>query len=232
MNNRKIAYLACLFLSVLVHGAIAGIEFPVHENKSESVQPEKLKISLKKVCPVQKTVQAPIVKPVPKPPEKKKKIVKPIKKKIEKPIKKKKVVKKQPAPIQPEQVTPVKPVETAEPVEPVQKEEVKTVSLPAPAPEPEIPPFDYDAYIGKIVGLIETAKSYPYLARKKGQQGVVSVSVLIGTEGDAIDMKLERSSGFSLLDREAMKLVASVFPLENESGENIRLVIPVRYMLN
>ena len=44
---------------------------------------------------------------------------------------------------------------------------------------------------------------YPNLARKRGQQGTVVLQVLVNGEGRVDDIKLDTSSGYSMLDRAA-----------------------------
>ncbi len=81
---------------------------------------------------------------------------------------------------------------------------------------------------------IQANKSYPYVAKRKGGQtgGLVVVSAKIGKDGRLITIEIEQSSGFVILDRDAKKLVDSVFPIKNDSGEEIQMAIPIRYKLN
>ncbi len=79
---------------------------------------------------------------------------------------------------------------------------------------------------------IQANKSYPYVAKRKGQTGLVVVSAKIGKDGRLITIEIEQSSGFVILDRDAKKLVDSVFPIKNDSGEEIQMAIPIRYKLN
>jgi protein TonB len=49
---------------------------------------------------------------------------------------------------------------------------------------------------------------YPALARKRNWEGRVELDVLVGRDGRVMDLKVERSSGYSLLDRSALKSVS------------------------
>lgn len=49
---------------------------------------------------------------------------------------------------------------------------------------------------------------YPPLARKRSWEGRVELDVLVGRDGRVMDLKVERSSGYSLLDRSALKTVS------------------------
>jgi len=48
---------------------------------------------------------------------------------------------------------------------------------------------------------------YPYSARKRGWEGTVLVRVLVSTSGRALEASVENSSGYTLLDRSALKAV-------------------------
>jgi protein TonB len=54
---------------------------------------------------------------------------------------------------------------------------------------------------------LNTPPHYPSLARKRGQKGTVILQVLINREGGVAELKIDVSSGFSLLDRAAEKAV-------------------------
>ena len=221
-----------------MHFAIAGVDFPVKDEVVKEVKRERLRISLKKFnCEKPQAVKPqPVVeKPIPKPPEKRVKktvkkteVKKKIVKKIRKPVKKLKKVEKVQEPVsQPELPKEVVLAKVETKPEPVQ--EIVQIKKEEPKPEPA---FDYEAYMDSVLKLIEGNKSYPYLARKKGQEGVVKINVLVDEEGEILDFGLEKSSGHRLLDKNAKELIASVFPVENKSGEKIRFVIPVRYKLD
>ena len=75
---------------------------------------------------------------------------------------------------------------------------------------------------------------YPEEARQKHQEGVVMVSVEVGTDGSGSDVTLARSSGFPLLDAAALQAVrrwrfepAQVAGLPVSS----RVEVPVRFSL-
>lgn len=48
---------------------------------------------------------------------------------------------------------------------------------------------------------------YPYSARKRGWEGTVMVRVLVSRSGRALEASVENSSGYTLLDRSALKAV-------------------------
>lgn len=57
--------------------------------------------------------------------------------------------------------------------------------------------------------LANPAPRYPYLARRRGQEGRVILRVLVGAAGDAKAVSIRRSSGYRLLDEAALKAVGA-----------------------
>ena len=80
---------------------------------------------------------------------------------------------------------------------------------------------------------------YPVLARKRGWQGEVLLWLEINSQGEISNIAIKRSSGYKVLDRNAVKtfeLIAIISPelkteLETKLAGNHRLSIPVIYKL-
>lgn len=66
---------------------------------------------------------------------------------------------------------------------------------------------------------------YPFLARKRNQQGTVILQVLVNGDGRVDDLTVDVSSGFSMLDRAA---IAAVREWVFEPGKKGNLSIPMR----
>lgn len=49
--------------------------------------------------------------------------------------------------------------------------------------------------------------AYPWICRKRGQEGVVAILIRTNNEGKAIYTKVQRSSGYDLLDEAALKAI-------------------------
>jgi protein TonB len=49
--------------------------------------------------------------------------------------------------------------------------------------------------------------NYPEASRRRGEQGVVRVELLVDPNGRVVDVRILESSGFSALDAEAVKTV-------------------------
>lgn len=87
---------------------------------------------------------------------------------------------------------------------------------------------EHFAYIRDI---ITKNISYPFMARKMGWSGRVTVSFIIATDGSVKDIKIIESSGYDILDRNATDTVKKVspFPRPPVSAE---VIVPVVYRLN
>lgn len=67
--------------------------------------------------------------------------------------------------------------------------------------------FKYYSYFVKLKRLIESVWDYPLEARAQGQQGTLFMEFTISKNGNLEDIKLMRSSRYSILDDEAMRAV-------------------------
>jgi protein TonB len=76
---------------------------------------------------------------------------------------------------------------------------------------------------------------YPWLARKRGWQGLVTLSLHIEPDGMLSQWKVARTSGYSLLDRSALRAAKRIVRLPQAdrllNGRSLTLSIPVRYRL-
>ncbi len=72
-----------------------------------------------------------------------------------------------------------------------------------------------------VVALIERRmaerKTYPRLARERGIEGTVVLAARVDADGGLADARIAESSGSALLDRAAIGLLRSVFPVPNDS---------------
>jgi len=76
---------------------------------------------------------------------------------------------------------------------------------------------------------------YPWLARKRGWQGKVTLSLRIARDGVLSDWKVARTSGYAVLDRSALAAAKTIGRLPDSSallqGRSLQLIIPVEYQL-
>jgi protein TonB len=77
--------------------------------------------------------------------------------------------------------------------------------------------------------------TYPRRARLRGQQGMALIHARLDAGGEVIETRLAKSSGFSLLDKAAMKAVChwDFMPESTEQGNvQVWVEIPVEFILN
>ena len=89
-------------------------------------------------------------------------------------------------------------------------------------------------YLARVAALLEKAKRYPLLARRRGQEGTAVVRFSIGADGTLSGLEVARSSGARLLDEAAMDMVrrAAPFPpVPAELGGALVLSVPVVFEL-
>ena len=76
---------------------------------------------------------------------------------------------------------------------------------------------------------------YPRLAIKRGWQGNVHISLRIKSNGQLSEIRILRGSGYSLLDKSAMKSINKVEILPAAvallDGNSLDLILPVKYRL-
>jgi protein TonB len=84
--------------------------------------------------------------------------------------------------------------------------------------------------LGAIVAIraaIEKAKKYPALARRRGIEGTVTAEFRINSRGMPDEIRITKSSGYSLLDNAAKETIISAAPLPSVTG-NIEIPITFR----
>ena len=207
----------CLFLS------IQGFNSKKFQNKRSKEMFVQIEIKTPSSSPKAKIISKKEIKKLTKPnPEhkpKEEKVIKQKVKKIEKKIKpiEEKIVKPE---IQPEQTENIKEEKIVKPeIQPEQTENIKE----------EQPTKEASYGVGKNINLkeelmlnyqkavkekIEDCRRYPYWARKQGFEGIVHLKFIILSTGAVKDIKIINSSGFNILDKEAISTIkrASPFP--------------------
>lgn len=91
--------------------------------------------------------------------------------------------------------------------------------------------MSYEQY---LVSYISKYKTYPRIAERLKQQGMVYPQIRISKDGKLKDIVISKSSGFSSLDQGAINLIKSLAPFkplpENLDGE-YTITIPIEYIL-
>ena len=93
----------------------------------------------------------------------------------------------------------------------------------------------WDGYAARLLTWLEAHKEYPRRARLRGQEGTVSLYVVIDRRGRLLDWRIEHSSGHDVLDREAIAMFERAQPLprfpESLPGREVEFVVPISFVL-
>lgn len=109
-------------------------------------------------------------------------------------------------------------------------------AVAAPRSAPVAPASDWlAAYRAQLAAIFARRQEYPRLAAARGWEGEVRLRLRIARKGTLLDVALDRSSGFEILDRHALALPAALgnlppLPEGFEAGE-IQVVVPIHYTL-
>ncbi|MEL7414539.1 MAG: TonB family protein [Pseudomonadota bacterium] len=93
-----------------------------------------------------------------------------------------------------------------------------------------------EAYLEELAELIREHKIYPDESRARGEQGEVTIEIVLGPDGSLIERFVARSSGFDALDAASLAAVAAAEPFpplpEEVAQETVTYSVPLNYFLN
>jgi len=110
----------------------------------------------------------------------------------------------------------------------------------APPPPPPGPSHaDLDAarrgYAERLARAIAQHKRYPQVARMRGWQGEVLVNLKLNDSGAVLESRIERSSGYEILDKQALEMVSKAAPFppppEILKSSVFNIQVPVSFKL-
>jgi periplasmic protein TonB len=149
----------------------------------------------------------------------------------------------------PEAVVSETPVEAPAPVPPVnavpEVPEAPMVATTAPVERPAVvherpvharpaPRADYSWLAEALWNRVERMKRYPYLARMNRWEGKVVLEAVIRDDGSVSNLKVAQSSGYAVLDKDAMEVLkkASPLSLKHPLGQpEVVVQVPISYRL-
>jgi protein TonB len=107
----------------------------------------------------------------------------------------------------------------------------------APAPTASIAPSNAaPTWQGLVLGRLERFRRYPALAQSRAQQGVAYLRFTMDRNGKVLSANIAQSSGYGLLDAEALALVRRAQPLPKPPpevpGDTLELVAPIQFFLS
>lgn len=117
---------------------------------------------------------------------------------------------------------------------PSEPEDAAPKTLPAP-PASQAASNAPDSWEGRVLAALHKERRYPRPAMIRRQQGMPYIRFVMDRGGRVLSSRIERSSGYAELDREAVALVRRASPLPkppaDKSGETLELVVPVEFFL-
>lgn len=142
----------------------------------------------------------------------------------------------EPSKIQISPVTVPISVATPKPADPSSKEPEIAAPKTAPAPPaPQVSSNAPDTWEGRVLAALDKHRRYPRMAMIQRQQGVPYIRFVMDREGKILSSRLERSSGYAALDKEAVALPKRSQPLPkppaDRGGDTIELVVPVEFFV-
>jgi periplasmic protein TonB len=88
---------------------------------------------------------------------------------------------------------------------------------------------------GLLLGRLQRFKRYPNAARTRKQQGTPLLHFTMDRSGKVLSAKIMRSSGYAVLDGEALALVRRAEPLPppppEVPGDPVERVVPLEFSL-
>jgi len=92
-----------------------------------------------------------------------------------------------------------------------------------------------DSYGKTLSGLIAKYQRYPRIAQLRGWQGTAQVQLSISAAGRMVNVVIVRSSGFEVLDDQALEMVRQATPLpqppEALQGREFTVMVPIVFKL-
>jgi len=96
-------------------------------------------------------------------------------------------------------------------------------------------PGDTRDYAATLLAWLEKHREYPRRARMRRQEGTVLLFFVIDRQGKVLEHRIEKSSGFSILDEEVLEMLERAQPLPGMPGhldqDRLELVVPVQFYL-
>lgn len=92
-----------------------------------------------------------------------------------------------------------------------------------------------DGYGQRLSEVLSRHQHYPRLARSRGWQGQVRLRLHLAQQGAVLDIEIAESSGYEVLDRQALEMVRLASPLpvppDGMRGDKFTVDVPVTFRL-
>jgi protein TonB len=87
----------------------------------------------------------------------------------------------------------------------------------------------------QLLAWLERHKRYPRVAQEQRQQGTAQLRFTLDREGRVLSYRLDKGSGFALLDEEVVELIQRAAPVPppppEVTGDRIEVLVPVSFFL-
>jgi protein TonB len=124
-------------------------------------------------------------------------------------------------------------VEATEVVEEVVQQEVVAVASEQIQTQQQLQETYAQTNFEIIRALVLENLKYPSMAKRMGQVGVVQLVLVIDETGKLLDSFLEKSSGYKLLDKSALKAAHRLYAMELPKPQTLsKIVLPVEFAIN
>lgn len=128
---------------------------------------------------------------------------------------------------------------SARETDPAESPAIAPVADTAPGTQPETAAVSGDVLRNQLLGELQTRLAryltYPPLARERGWQGTVLLGLHVESNGRLGNVRLERSSGYAVLDRSALNSLNRLGYLTEAvawlNGRSVDMQLPVIYRL-
>jgi protein TonB len=92
-----------------------------------------------------------------------------------------------------------------------------------PPSPPALDPSALKSYGSVLTDVIGKRKRYPRMAQLRGWQGTTELKVLVSSDGKLKDVTVAHSSGFDVLDQQAISMVGPAAPdMPQPRGRSLR----------
>jgi TonB family protein len=86
--------------------------------------------------------------------------------------------------------------------------------------------------LGEIERKLAAAMTYPEAARLRGIEGTIALAFRVDKRGSLVSARIVKGSGSDILDRAGIELLRAAFPVDNDSGFDLDLEIPISFRLD
>ena len=219
MKTKRSFFLSLFLHAGIISGAVALSTLPLEEKEEEVV----LELSLSEPSPSSE------VQPV-------------VKQTVSQPQKNQPIQNNIPTPVTPEPIAEVQKSEqivqkeimlSPQPVAVTQNEpKIIQITKPVPVtPSVDLEEQYLEDHLSTIRDLLVKYRKYPSQAVRLKQEGSVKVTFRLKQNGEVEDIRIVGSSGYELLDEDALKLIQKTAEYFPKPPKSVRITVPLNYAL-